>query len=453
MTPKDELKAKVCAEIDRRSQEIVAISDHVMRNPETGYREVRTAAFVADHLEQMGLQPRTGLALTGVKARMSGRSSGLTVAIMGELDSLVSAEHPFADPQTHAAHCCGHNAMIGSMIGAGYGLQTVMDQLDGDVVLFAVPAEEGIELEYRMDLKSQGRIEFIQGKPELIRLGEFDDIDLAMITHTGDDTVDWQANPGNDTIGAVKKRVRFLGRAAHAGGWPWDGINALKAATLAMSALDMQRETFRDEDSVRIHWNVTKGGEAVSAVPDEVELDMMVRAVTVPAMMDASAKVDRALRAGAVALGTKVEIITMSGVLPMVIDPGIRELVRLNQITALGQQNIGPSSRSTAGTDVGDVGYLMPVCQPIASGVQSAPHTEFYHVTDHVVAAVNPAKFMAMTVVDLLYDNASKGQEIIRKAAPDKMTKDQYLQLRRSQEAKETFDGTEITPAPANRNR
>lgn len=442
MTTKDDLKARVCEEIDRRSAEIVAISDHVMRHPETGYKEVKTAAFVADHFEAMGLRPRTGLALTGVKARMPGRSSALTVAIMGELDSLVSAEHPYADPETHAAHCCGHNAMIGSMIGAGFGLQMVMDELDGDVVLFAVPAEEGIELEYRMDLMAQGRIGFIQGKPELIRLGEFDDVDIAMITHTGDDTAEWLANPGNDTIGAVKKRARFVGRSAHAGGWPWNGINALKAATLAMSALDMQRETFRDEDSVRIHWNVTKGGEAVSAVPDDVELDMMVRAANVPAMMDASAKVDRALQAGALALGAKVEIETMSGVLPMIVDRNIRELVQVNQHTALGPENVGPPGRSSAGTDVGDVGYLMPVCQPIASGVQSAPHTEFYHVTDHVVAAVNPAKFMAMTVIDLLWDGASEGRRIVEEAAPSKLTKEEYLDLRHAQEGTVVFDGS-----------
>lgn len=87
----------------------------------------------------------------------TGRSAGPTVAIMGELDSLIVASHPYADPQTHAAHTCGHNAMIGSMLGAGFGLDKVMDQLDGDVVLFAVPAEEGIELEYRLGLRERVR--------------------------------------------------------------------------------------------------------------------------------------------------------------------------------------------------------------------------------------------------------------------------------------------------------
>ena len=279
-------------------------------------------------------------------------------------------------------------------------------------------------------------------------LGEFDDVDVAMITHTGDDTVDWMANPGNDTIGAIKKQVRFIGRAAHAGGWPWDGINALKAATLAMTGMDMQRETFRDEDSVRIHWNVTKGGEAVSAVPDDVQLDMMVRAATIEAMADASAKVDRTLRAGALALGADVEITTMSGVLPMRIDRNIRDLVRLNQNSLLGPENVGPAGRSTAGTDVGDLAHLMPVCQPIASGVKSAPHTEFYYVTDHVIAAINPAKFMAMTVIDLLWDKAAERRRIVAEAAPGKLSKEEFLALRRSQERTEHYDGGLTSPEP-----
>ena len=127
----------------------MAISDHIMRHPEAGYREARTAAFVAGWFGRMGLECREGLALTGVKARLRGRSPGPAVAVLGELDSLIVGEHPFADPATHAAHACGHNAQVASMIGAGMGLQTVMDELDGDVVLFAVPAEEYIEVEWR----------------------------------------------------------------------------------------------------------------------------------------------------------------------------------------------------------------------------------------------------------------------------------------------------------------
>ena len=136
---KAELKARVSAEIDRRAADIVRISEHIMRHPEPGFREVKTAEYVCGELARMGLGYRSGLALTGVKARMSGRAPGPTVGILGELDSLIVSDHPYADPVTGAAHACGHFAQIASMLGAGMGLQPVMGELDGDVVLFAVP--------------------------------------------------------------------------------------------------------------------------------------------------------------------------------------------------------------------------------------------------------------------------------------------------------------------------
>lgn len=441
----DTLKVRVCAEIDRRADDIVAISDHVMRHPETGYREHRTAAFVADQFDRMGLTYRSGLALTGLKARMpGGATSGdrrPTVAIMGELDSLLIPDHPLADPVTGAAHACGHNAMIASMLGAGFGLQTVMHELGGDVVLFAVPAEEGIELDWRLGLREQQQIEFTHGKAELLRLGEFDDVDLAMITHTADASQPWAACVGASTAGIASKRAVFRGRAAHAGAWPWQGVNALKAATLAMAAIDMQRETFRDEDRVRVHWMVTRGGVAVSAVPAEVELEIGVRAATMEAMFDAATKVDRCLRAGALALGATVAIDTVPGVLPLGPDHNLSDLMRGNLVRLFGAELVGGQTTSGAGTDVGDLSQVMPVIQPLAAGVVGAPHSNEYYVVDHHLAAVQPAKYMAMTVVDLLADGAHEARRVVTEASTSKITAGELVARVRRLGGHEVFDG------------
>ena len=72
---------------------------------------------------------------------------------------------------------------------------------------------------------------------------------------------------GDTHNGCVVKRARFLGRAAHAGAHPHLGVNALKAATLALGAIEHQRETFRDEDGIRVHPIITRGGEAVTPSP------------------------------------------------------------------------------------------------------------------------------------------------------------------------------------------
>src|SRR5207247_3002826 len=103
----------------------------------------------------------------------------------GELDALVVTGHPEADPQTGAAHACGHNAQIAAMLGAAMGLVDVraLDRLAGRVAFFAVPAEEYGDIEWRVGQARQGRLELLGGKPELLRLGHFDDLHRAKIVH------------------------------------------------------------------------------------------------------------------------------------------------------------------------------------------------------------------------------------------------------------------------------
>ncbi|MBI3976797.1 MAG: amidohydrolase [Chloroflexi bacterium] len=432
MPTRDEVKARVCAEVDRRAEEIRRISDHILRHPEPGYRETRTAQFVAEQLDRMGVPHRDGLALTGVKARLKGRSAGPTVAILGELDSLIVADHSLADPATGAAHACGHNAQIASMLGAGMALQTVMDHLDGDVVLFAVPAEEYIEVEWRLRLREQKKIEFLVGKAELIRLGEFDDVDMCMMIHTNaNQSGDGLASVGDTYNGCVVKFMRFTGKAAHAGAVPHQGINALKAATFALQAIDAQRETLRDEDAIRIHPIITKGGDAVNVVPADVRLETFVRGKTLEAIADAAARVDRSLRAGALAMGASVEIVTVPGYLPTRMDPNLAALAHTNFAAVVGEQNVGQPRHVTWSTDAGDLSHLMPLIHPRVGGIKGTLHGNDYWTADHDLAAVAPARAMAMTVVDLLHDGAREAGRVIAEAGKErkKLTRDEYLAL------------------------
>ena len=106
----------------------------------------------------------------------------------------------------------------------GLVTSNVWRQLGGAIAFVAVPAEELIEVGYRMELREQNHIEFLTGKAEFIRRGHFDDVDMALMCHTkNDDTASHVANSSN---GAVIKKIRFLGKASHAGAHPQAGINA-----------------------------------------------------------------------------------------------------------------------------------------------------------------------------------------------------------------------------------
>ena len=197
-----------------------------------GFKEVKTAALVEEKFRSLGLTYRKGLALTGVVAELPGRAKKARLAIMGELDSILVPSNPNADPLTGAAHACGHNATIAGMLGAGMGLldSGVMEELDGDVSLMAVPAEELVELEYRNRLRQEGKLVFLAGKQEFIRLGVLDGVDMVLMFHLKETDPVKKVLIGATHNGVIAKFIRYKGKESHAGGAPHLGINALNAA-------------------------------------------------------------------------------------------------------------------------------------------------------------------------------------------------------------------------------
>ena len=445
MPSKEQLKAAVEDEIDRRADEIIRVAHHILDNPEPGFRESNTSAFIVERFREMGIPYRQGLALTGIKGVLEGGSPGPTVAVIGEMDSLVVPDHPKARPDTGAAHACGHHAQIAQIIGVGMSLLTaqVLQSLAGRVVLFAVPAEEGIEVEYRTGLRKEGKIEFLGGKAELVRLGEFDDVDMAMMTHTTSNPADKLLAVGGSSNGTVSKYIQFIGRGAHAGAAPHRGINALNAAMLALSAIHANRESFRDEDTVRVHPIITRGGDAVSAVPADVRMETFVRARTLEALRDAEMKVDRALRAGALALGAKVRITTMPGYMPLRSNPQLAALFQANAESVVGKGNVASSRHRAGSTDMGDLSQIMPAIHPYAGGATGLTHGSDYLVQDYRLAVLNPAKIMAMNLVDLLADGATGAQRVLEQSNPS-LTKEAYLSLMRGLAREEEFQEDEL---------
>jgi amidohydrolase len=311
MATKEEWKKRVIEAIEKRSAEVGEIGETILHHPEMGFKEVKTAALVEEKFNSLGLSYRKGLALTGVVAELPGRSGKMRLALMGELDSILVPSNPNSDPVTGAAHACGHNASIAGMIAAGMGLldSGVMKELDGDVCLMAVPAEELVELEYRNKLRQEGKLVFLAGKQEFIRLGVLDGVDMVLMFHLKEMDPLKKVLIGATHNGVIAKFIRYKGKESHAGGAPHFGINALNAAMIGLLGIHAQRETFRDEDCIRVHPIITKGGDLVNVVPADVRIETFVRGRNVEAMQDANKKVNRALKAGAMAIGAEVEII------------------------------------------------------------------------------------------------------------------------------------------------
>jgi amidohydrolase len=440
---KDELKRRIWGAIDRRQGDIITLGEQIRRHPELGFKEVRTARVVEETFGRLGLGPRAGLALTGVRAEVAGKQGpGPTFALLAELDALVVAGHPEADAETGAAHACGHNAQVAGLLGCAMGLLEAgaMDHLTGRVVLFAVPAEEYGDVEWRVRQARAGKLEFLGGKPELLRLGHLDDVDLAMMIHTTSRPEDGKAGVPASNNGCIVKTVRYLGRAAHAGGAPHMGVNALYAAQIGLMAINAIRETFRDEDTIRVHPIITHGGSQVNVIPGEVRIETYVRGRTVEAILDANRKVDRALRAGALALGARVEIETLPGYMPMQCDATMARYFRETMVGLVGEEHYREIGHRTGSTDMGDLSQVMPVLHPYIGGARGTGHGADFAIVDAPLAYVMPAKALASMVVDMLWDGAAAAREVLRTTRPP-MSREQYLAFQRGVAHQEVFEG------------
>ena len=440
---KDELKNQVHEAIDRRADEIIGLGEQIRRTPELGFKEFKTAKLVEDTLARIGLSPKPGLAITGVRADLPGRGGdGPTFAMLGELDALVVAGHPEADLSTGAAHACGHNAQVAGLLGAAMGLidAKASQHLAGRLVFFAVPAEEYGDVEWRVSQARAGKLEFLGGKPELLRLGHFDDVDLSMMIHGTSRPEDGKAGVPASNNGCIVKTVRYVGKAAHAGGAPHMGVNALYAAQIGLMGINAIRETFRDEDTIRVHPIITHGGSQVNVIPGEVRLETYVRGRTVEAIMAANTRVDRALRAGALALGASVEIETLPGYMPMQCDQTMAAYFKDTMAKLVGEEQYRQIGHRTGSTDMGDLSQVMPILHPYIGGARGTGHAADYEIVDKPLMYVAPAKALASMAIDLMYDGAAGAKQVLKAARPP-MTREQYLSFQRSVSKRETFDG------------
>ena len=431
---KEELKAALCAAIEKRLEDIRAIGLSIAEEPELGYKEVKTSAKVQEAFDRLGIAYETGFGVTGVKARLAGAGHRRTVALLGELDAIVCREHPMSDPVTGAAHCCGHNVQIANLLAVAMAVKDVdaMKYLGGDLVLFAVPAEEYVEIEYRNKLREEKKIEFLGGKAQIIAEGGFDDVDMALQMHVDPAThPEGNFQVGNTSNGFIGKLITYRGKAAHAAGAPDKGINALNACMMGVMGVNAIRETFREDDCVRFHPIINSGGDLVNVIPNYVKMESYVRASNLPAMKDVNARINRALEAGAMALGAECDIHDLAGYLPMKPDENFRAVLRANAQKIFGAEFVTEGEHAAGSTDMGDVSHLMPVVHPWVGCVSGVLHGANYRLTDEKTAFTKTPQVLASTIVDLLWDDAAEAERICAAHKPE-LTKAEYLEYMRS---------------------
>lgn len=407
---------KILDAVEKNRKLILDAERYIWQNPETGYKEFKTSAYMAEKFRALGYELHMAEGITGFYTTLDTGRPGPTVLVLGELDSIICPGHKEADPVTGAVHSCGHNAQCAALLGVAAALKEpgVIDGMCGKIKLCAVPAEEFLEVEFRRGLRAEGKIKYLGGKPEFLYRGYFDDVDLAFMVHTSNN---FGVRGGSN--GCLVKNIIYKGKAAHAGGSPQNGINALYAANCGINAINAIRETFVDFDHVRVHPIMTFGGAMVNAIPEKAVLESYVRGKTNEAIIAANKKVNRALVGGALSIGANVEIIDIPGYAPLVNDPGMIEMTKdaFARVFPDVPFNVNPAY-STGSTDMGDLSSVMPVVHPYAAGNSGTSHGADYQIADPVKACVDCAKWQMSMLLTLLENEGARAKTIVANHKP-----------------------------------
>lgn len=419
--------------VTKHRERILNTFEYIWANPETGYREWKTHAYLKQQFEELGYTVTEAGTVPGFIVDIDTGREGPTVGIFAEMDGLLIPEHPEADKETGAVHACGHVCQTASLVGVAAALKEphALDGLSGKIRLIAVPAEEGIEQEYRQQLVDEGVIYSHHGKVEFLHRGLLDGVELSFMVHTDvDNSHSGSMNGGSN--GLMGKVVTFKGVEAHAGGNPHKGINALYAANLALSAINALRETFEDHKHIRVHPIITEGGTAVNVIPGKVTLETFVRGADMSAVVEANTKINRAIAASAAAMGATVHIMDFPGSWPRWTDRVMAPVFKQAMEDVLEHVDVGLERWGTGCSDMGDMASLMPTIHGYVGGATGTEHGSNYRIFDPETACVDSAKVQVRALRLLLENGAEKAREAVRQYQPAFQNKEAYFAYKES---------------------
>ena len=211
--------AKIFELIDSVRPQMEDVLNFMEDHAATGYEEWEASDYLADLYEKLGYTLTKAGNIPGFFTDIDTGKPGPKVLIFSELDGLNIPDHPHANPQTGAAHACGHHAQCAALYGVAVALKNpdVLDGLSGSIRLCIVPAEEGVSIKgsFLKNLIEKGIVRYSGGKREFYARGYFDDCDMAFMIHTGGGVHNFTIKPGCN--GGIRKTARVVGKNAHAG--------------------------------------------------------------------------------------------------------------------------------------------------------------------------------------------------------------------------------------------
>lgn len=342
---------------------------------EVGYQEERSSGLLQEQLRSAGFEVEAGVAGMPTAFVAEWGSGGPVVGILAEFDALPGisqAAVPRAEERegVGAAHACGHHLFGTASVAAGLAAKDWLERSgsEGRIRVYGTPAEEGGA-----------------GKVYLVREGFFADADAVLAWHPGDRN---DASPG-DSLANLSAKFRFRGVSAHAAGAPDQGRSALDGVEAMNFLVNLMREHVHERS--RIHYVITRGGEAPNVVPNFAEVYYYNRHPSVEVARSNWERILKAADGAALGTGTEVSHEIIHGLYNLLPNETIGRLLHAN-LQAVGgfaytdeerafaeeiqrtlarprplgsQEEVAEWERKPAGgsTDVADVSWVVPTAQ------------------------------------------------------------------------------------------
>lgn len=340
------LRKRIRTRLRRHADEVRRVSKEIHDYPELGYQEYRASQLLTHALARHGFQTELGIAgmATAFLARREGRNGGATVAVLAEYDALPDI-----------GHGCGHNFIAAAALGCAIAMVPVLQEINGTLVVFGCPAEEG-------NVPGAG------GKVRLLNAGYFAEVRSAMMIHPAS-----CSGVGGKTSARAALRVGFLGPELYVKDSAFRGPGTVEALVLAYSGWSRISELL--DGHARVHGIISEGGKTPAVIPGYTEARIYVRADTLE-YLDNAVHLVRDYAEGAAknsGCGVIVEE-TAHRYEPMSTHP------RLAQVMASAMDYVGVEVDKRGGenmgsTDMGNVSRVVPAVHGYIKIGDVSPHT------------------------------------------------------------------------------
>ena len=365
------------------------------RNPELAFQEHRTAGVVAERLDSLGWNVRTGVGETGVLGQLEGSGGGPTVLIRVDMDGLPVQEpmdRPYSSQVEGLMHACGHDGHMAVGLAVADLLSRRRDDLKGNVKLAFQPAEE-----------------IASGAQKMIDDGAMRDpkVDRTLSFHlwSGLPVGQVTAQPGPIFSSADGIRLTIKGKGGH-GGMPHLSVDPILISAHVITALQtiLSREIAPTQTGV-LGFGTIQGGTAFNVVSDKVELagtirtlDDSVRDYILRRVEEISSQVAQAMRG-------ECEFTHVVGVPPVVNDEEVSKLVTDVAQTVVGPENVVTITPLQLGEDVtlflrqAPGCFFLVGCGNAAKGITASHHSAEFDIDEDSL----PIAAQIMTEATLRY--------------------------------------------------